>query len=53
MKVGENIFNFMQSFCGVDGVKWMKNVIDLWFNGRQFKRNGDVTDVVCLPFLNY
>ncbi|XP_057442031.1 protein OPI10 homolog [Lotus japonicus] len=33
MKVGENLFNFMQSFCGVDGSKLIvpMDILDRWF----------------------
>ena len=33
MKVGENLFNFMQSFCGVDGSKLVvpMDILDRWF----------------------
>lgn len=33
MKVGESLFNFMQSFCGVDGSKLVVpiDILDRWF----------------------
>ncbi|PON82272.1 OPI10 family [Trema orientale] len=33
LKVGENLFNFMQSFCGVDGSKLVvpMDILDRWF----------------------
>jgi hypothetical protein len=33
MKVGENLFNYMQSFCGVDGSKLIvpMDILDRWF----------------------
>lgn len=33
MKVGENLFNFMQSFCGVDGNRLVvpMDILDRWF----------------------
>ncbi|GMH26822.1 hypothetical protein Nepgr_028665 [Nepenthes gracilis] len=45
LKVGENLFNFMQSFCGVDGSKLVvpMDILDRWFKKFQekAKRNPD------------
>ncbi|MFS7910059.1 putative OPI10 family protein [Helianthus anomalus] len=43
MKVGDNLFNFMQSFCGVDGTKLVApmDILNRWFKKFQerAKRN--------------
>ncbi|XP_044479059.1 uncharacterized protein LOC123206034 [Mangifera indica] len=43
MKVGEKLFNFMQSFCGVDGSKLIvpMDILDRWFNKFQEKAKRD------------
>ncbi|KAF2596375.1 hypothetical protein F2Q68_00008393 [Brassica cretica] len=43
MKVGENLFNFMQSFCGVDGSKLVvpMDILDRWFNKFQERAKRD------------
>ncbi|KAG7650719.1 hypothetical protein ISN45_At01g056550 [Arabidopsis thaliana x Arabidopsis arenosa] len=43
MKVGENLFNFMQSFCGVDGSKLVvpMDILDRWFKKFQEKAKRD------------
>lgn len=43
MKVGENLFNFMQSFCGVDGSKLIvpMDILDRWFKKFQEKAKRD------------
>lgn len=43
MKVGENLFNFMQSFCGVDGSKLIvpTDILDRWFKKFQEKAKRD------------
>ncbi|KAI4369746.1 hypothetical protein MLD38_018159 [Melastoma candidum] len=35
MRVGENLFSFMQSFCGRDGSKLVVPMVDRWF--KKFK----------------
>ncbi|OUZ99527.1 Protein of unknown function DUF775 [Macleaya cordata] len=42
-KVGENHFNFMQSFCGVDGSRLVvpMNILDRWFKKFQEKAKKD------------
>nr|XP_048317952.1 uncharacterized protein LOC107428979 [Ziziphus jujuba var. spinosa] len=41
MKVGENLFNFMYSFCGVDGRKLVVSldILDRWFKKFQDRAN--------------
>ncbi|KAF9623460.1 hypothetical protein IFM89_003044 [Coptis chinensis] len=43
LKVGENLFNFMQSFCGVDGNKLVvpMDILDRWFKKFQEKATRD------------
>lgn len=43
MKVGENLFNFMQSFCGVDGSKLVvpMDILDRWFKKFQERAKRD------------
>ncbi|XP_050203996.1 protein OPI10 homolog [Mercurialis annua] len=43
MKVGENLFNYMQSFCGVDGSKLIvpMDILDHWFKKFQDKAKRD------------
>lgn len=43
MKVGENLFNFMQSFCGVDGNKLVvpMDILDRWFKKFQERAKRD------------
>lgn len=43
MKVGENLFNFMQSFCGVDGSKLIvpMDILDRWFKKFQERAKRD------------
>lgn len=43
MKVGENLFNFMQSFCGVDGSKLVvpTDILDRWFTKFQERAKRD------------
>lgn len=43
LKVGENLFNFMQSFCGVDGSKLVvpMDILDRWFKKFQEKSKRD------------
>lgn len=43
MKVGENLFNFMQSFCGVDGMKLIvpMDILDRWFKKFQERAKRD------------
>ncbi|XVF58612.1 hypothetical protein PTKIN_Ptkin07bG0080300 [Pterospermum kingtungense] len=43
LKVGENLFNFMQSFCGVDGSKLVvpMDILDRWFKKFQEKAKRD------------
>ncbi|KAG9142927.1 hypothetical protein Leryth_006202 [Lithospermum erythrorhizon] len=43
LKVGENLFNFMQSFCGVDGSKLIvpMDILDRWFKKFQEKAKRD------------
>ncbi|GAB2278679.1 hypothetical protein Dimus_013354 [Dionaea muscipula] len=43
LKVGENLFNFMQSFCGVDGNKLVvpMDIMDRWFKKFQEKAKRD------------
>ncbi|XP_052197852.1 protein OPI10 homolog [Diospyros lotus] len=43
MKVGENLFNFMQSFCGVDGSKLIvpMDILDRWFKKFQDRAKRD------------
>nr|XP_043629513.1 protein Hikeshi [Erigeron canadensis] len=43
MKVGENLFNFMQSFCGVDGSKLVvpMDILDRWFKKFQDRSKRD------------
>ncbi|KAM7268468.1 hypothetical protein ACFE04_010634 [Oxalis oulophora] len=43
MRVGENLFNFMQSFCGVDGSKLVvpMDILDRWFKKFQEKAKRD------------
>ncbi|KAK7372304.1 hypothetical protein VNO80_05679 [Phaseolus coccineus] len=43
MKVGENLFNFMQSFCGVDGSKLVvpMDILNRWFQKFQEKAKRD------------
>ncbi|KAF6168569.1 hypothetical protein GIB67_005181 [Kingdonia uniflora] len=43
MKVGENLFNFMQSFCGVDGSRLIvpMDILDRWFKKFQEKAKRD------------
>ncbi|GAV58453.1 DUF775 domain-containing protein [Cephalotus follicularis] len=43
MKVGENLFNFMQSFCGVDGSRLVvpMDILDRWFKKFQEKAKRD------------
>ncbi|XP_056175828.1 uncharacterized protein LOC115673922 [Syzygium oleosum] len=43
MRVGENLFNFMQSFCGVDGSKLVvpTDILDRWFNKFQERAKRD------------
>ncbi|GJQ93038.1 protein OPI10 [Tanacetum coccineum] len=43
MKVGENLFNFMQSFCGVDGSKLVvpMDILDRWFKKFQERSKRD------------
>ncbi|XP_020258427.1 LOW QUALITY PROTEIN: uncharacterized protein LOC109834823 [Asparagus officinalis] len=43
MKVGENLFNFMQSFCGVDGSRLVvpTDILDRWFKKFQERAKRD------------
>ena len=43
LKVGENLFNFMQSFCGVDGSKLVvpMDILDRWFKKFQDRAKRD------------
>ncbi|KAK4748827.1 hypothetical protein SAY87_015413 [Trapa incisa] len=43
MKVGENLFNFMQSFCGVDGSRLIvpMDILDRWFKKFQDRAKRD------------
>lgn len=43
LKVGENLFNFMQSFCGVDGSKLIvpMDILDRWFKKFQERAKRD------------
>ncbi|CAN8238344.1 unnamed protein product [Cochlearia groenlandica] len=43
MRVGENLFNFMQSFCGVDGNRLVvpMDILDRWFKKFQEKAKRD------------
>ncbi|OMO83718.1 hypothetical protein CCACVL1_11246 [Corchorus capsularis] len=43
LKVGENLFNFMLSFCGVDGSKLVvpMDILDRWFKQFQEKAKRD------------
>ncbi|PIA63689.1 hypothetical protein AQUCO_00201204v1 [Aquilegia coerulea] len=43
LKVGENLFNFMQSFCGVDGNRLVvpMDILDRWFKKFQEKATRD------------
>lgn len=43
LKVGENLFNFMQSFCGVDGNRLVvpMDILDRWFKKFQEKAARD------------
>ncbi|XP_073125840.1 protein OPI10 homolog [Henckelia pumila] len=43
LKVGENLFNFMQSFCGVDGSKLVvpMDIMDRWFKKFQERARRD------------
>ncbi|EPS58163.1 hypothetical protein M569_16653 [Genlisea aurea] len=43
LKVGENLFNFMQSFCGVDGSKLVvpMDIMDRWFKKFQERAKRD------------
>ena len=43
MKVGENLFNFMQSFCGVDGSRLVvpMDILDRWFKKFQERAKRD------------
>ncbi|KAL6537700.1 hypothetical protein OROMI_012723 [Orobanche minor] len=43
LKVGENLFNFMQSFCGVDGSKLIvpTDILDRWFKKFQERAKRD------------
>ncbi|ERN11037.1 uncharacterized protein LOC18439221 [Amborella trichopoda] len=43
MKVGENLFNFMQSFCSVDGNRLVvpMDILDRWFKKFQEKAKRD------------
>ncbi|CAA3009635.1 Hypothetical predicted protein [Olea europaea subsp. europaea] len=43
LKVGENLFNFMQSFCGVDGSKLVvpMDILDRWFKKFQERAKRD------------
>lgn len=43
MKVGENLFNFMQSFCGVDGSKLVvpMDILNRWFKKFQERAKRD------------
>ena len=43
LKVGENLFNFMQSFCSVQGDKLIvpTNILDIWFKKFQSRAQKD------------
>ncbi|XP_010032742.2 LOW QUALITY PROTEIN: protein OPI10 homolog [Eucalyptus grandis] len=43
MRVGENLFNFMQSFCGVDGSRLVvpTDILDRWFKKFQERAKRD------------
>ncbi|XP_010551467.1 PREDICTED: protein Hikeshi [Tarenaya hassleriana] len=43
MRVGENLFNFMQSFCGIDGSRLVvpMDILDRWFKKFQEKAKRD------------
>lgn len=43
LRVGENLFNFMQSFCGVDGSRLVvpMDILDRWFKKFQEKAKKD------------
>ncbi|KAL8532302.1 hypothetical protein ACS0TY_008775 [Phlomoides rotata] len=43
LKVGENLFNFMQSFCGIDGSKLIvpTDILDRWFKKFQERAKRD------------
>lgn len=43
LKVGENLFNFMQSFCGVDGSKLVvpMDILHRWFKKFQERAKRD------------
>ncbi|RRT66548.1 hypothetical protein B296_00015977, partial [Ensete ventricosum] len=43
LKVGENLFNFMQSFCGVDGSRLVvpMDILDRWFKKFQERAKKD------------
>ncbi|XP_065861351.1 protein OPI10 homolog [Euphorbia lathyris] len=43
MKVGENLFNYMQSFCGLDGSKLIvpMDILDRWFKKFQDRAKRD------------
>lgn len=43
MRVGENLFNFMQSYCGVDGTKLVvpMDILDRWFHKFQERAKRD------------
>ncbi|KAI0498950.1 hypothetical protein KFK09_019848 [Dendrobium nobile] len=45
LRVGENLFNFMQSFCGVDGSRLVvpMDILDRWFKKFQEKAKRDPT----------
>ncbi|XP_039144943.1 protein OPI10 homolog [Dioscorea cayenensis subsp. rotundata] len=45
LKVGENLFNFMQSFCGVDGNRLVvpMDILDQWFKKFQERSRKDPT----------
>ncbi|GJN30822.1 hypothetical protein PR202_gb19159 [Eleusine coracana subsp. coracana] len=43
LRVGENLFNFMQSFCGADGGKLVvpTDILDRWFRKFQERAKKD------------
>ncbi|KAJ8752151.1 hypothetical protein K2173_003759 [Erythroxylum novogranatense] len=43
MKIGQNLFNYMQSFCGVDGSRLVvpMDILDRWFNKFQERAKRD------------
>ncbi|XP_020597542.1 protein OPI10 homolog [Phalaenopsis equestris] len=45
LRVGENLFNFMQSFCGVDGSRLVvpMDILDRWFKKFQERAKRDPT----------